>query len=234
MRDIARAVIPANAGKRLLGLLLPRICVLCSDRAAEPFNLCDGCIRDLPGMAGACRRCALPLPLPGPGLCARCAAAPPPFRRAVAAFRYVEPVDTLIQQLKYQGDLAVAPTLGRLLALRIAEAGTGGAECILPVPLHPRRLRARGFNQSLEIAKALAAGTGIPVKRYRVKRTRDTPVQSQTPGRSRAAAERARGVHRFAPARPIRSRCHRRRRGHHRGYRGGARPGHSCRRSRER
>ena len=182
MRDIARAVIPADAGKRLLGLLLPRVCVLCSDRAAEPFNLCDGCIGDLPGMNGACRRCALPLPAPGSGLCARCATDPPPFRRAVAAFRYVEPVDTLIQQLKYQGDLAVAPTLGRLLARRIADAGAGGPECILPVPLHPRRLRARGFNQSLEIAKPLAAGTGIPVKRYWVKRTRDTPVQSQIQG----------------------------------------------------
>ncbi len=165
--------------REVLALLLPRICVLCGDRAAEPFNLCTGCVLDLPRIAGACRRCGLPLPSSGLGICARCASAPPPFRRTLAAFRYADPLDTLIQQLKYQGDIAVAPTLGRLLAQRIAEEDPDGPECLLPVPLHPRRLRARGFNQSLEIAKAVGAGAGIPVKRYWVRRTRDTPVQSR-------------------------------------------------------
>ena len=204
MRGPARAVIPAKAGIHLLALLLPRICMLCGDRAVEPFNLCAGCIRDLPGMDEACRRCALPLPVPGPGTCVRCAIAPPPFRRAAAAFRYIEPVNTLIRQLKYQRDLAVAPTLGRLLTQRVAEAGAGAGagagdpECILPVPLHPRRLRTRGFNQSLEIAKAVALGAGIPVKQHWVKRTRDTAVQSQIQG-VHARAQNVRGAFTASP-----------------------------------
>lgn len=163
----------------LMARLLPRICLLCGDGAEEPYNLCTGCIRALPRIDAFCRRCALPLPAVDSEVCAQCVRAPPPFRRAVAAFRYVDPLDTLIQQLKYQRDLSVASTLGRLLAKRIAEAGAGDPECILPVPLHPRRLRARGFNQSLEIAIVLAAGTGIPVKRHWTKRTRNTLAQSQ-------------------------------------------------------
>ncbi len=163
-----------------LAFLLPCRCLLCGDRAQEPCNLCPGCIRALPRIEVHCRRCALPLPGSGRDTCARCIVAPPPFRRAVAAFRYVDPLDTLIQQLKYQRDLSVASALGHLLVQRLA----GGEEaqdiqCIVPVPLHNRRLRMRGFNQSLEVARTLAAGTGIPVKHLWVKRTRDTLVQSR-------------------------------------------------------
>ena len=166
----------------LLALLLPRICLLCGDGAEEPYNLCTGCIRTLPRIDVFCRRCALPLPAADSEVCAQCAGAPPPFRRATAAFRYVDPLDTLIRQLKYQRDLSVASTLGRLLAQRIAgETDADRPECILPVPLHVRRLRVRGFNQSLEIARTLAAGTGIPVKHHWVGRTRDTTVQSRAP-----------------------------------------------------
>ena len=165
----------------LVTLLFPRMCLLCGDRAEDPHNLCGGCIRDLPGIGNCCRRCALPMPVPGTDVCAQCASAPPPFRRAVAALRYVQPVDTLIRLLKFEGNLAVAPTLGWLLAHRVAEEEDASVpECILPVPLHPRRLRARGFNQSLEIARALGAATGVPVKRDWTTRTRDTPVQSRT------------------------------------------------------
>ena len=164
----------------LLALLVPRICLLCGGGAKEPFNLCAGCIRDLPRVDAFCKRCALPLPVPGPQTCTQCVSAPPPFRRAVAAFRYLEPLDTLIRQLKYQQDLSVAPTLGRLLSQRIAlEDHADRPECILPVPLHFRRLRTRGFNQSLEIAKTLAAGAEIPMKHLWVKRTRDTAIQSR-------------------------------------------------------
>ena len=164
----------------LLALLLPRICLLCGDGAEEPYNLCTGCIRALPRIEAFCRRCALPLSTADSEVCVQCVSAPLPFRHAVAAFRYVDPLDTLIQRLKYQRDLSVASTLGRLLAERIADSGdTEGPECILPVPLHTRRLRVRGFNQSLEVARTLASGTGIPVKPLWVGRARDTPVQSR-------------------------------------------------------
>ena len=167
----------------LLGLLLPRTCVLCGDGAEEPFNLCAGCIREMPRIDAFCRRCATPLPVAGPEVCAKCAIVAPPFRRAVAAFRYMDPVDTLIRQLKYQRDLSVAPTLGRLLSQHLATVGgVEDLQCILPVPLHIRRLRSRGFNQSLEIARTLSAEIGIPVKRHWVKRTRDTSVQSRVQG----------------------------------------------------
>lgn len=161
---------------KILAVLLPATCVLCGDRAIEPFNLCSGCLGDLPGMHAACRRCAIPLPYPD--TCAQCTMNPPVFRHAFAAFRYLDPINTLIQQLKFQRALAIAPTLGHLLRIRVKQAGVLDSECILPVPLHPRRLRQRGFNQSMEVARIVAAGTNIPLRPFWVRRNRDTPAQS--------------------------------------------------------
>lgn len=100
------------------------------------------------------------------------------FRHSLAAFRYLDPINTLIQQLKFQKSLTIAPTLGHLLHIRIKQAGVLDSECILPVPLHPRRLRQRGFNQSMEVARIVAAGTNIPLRPFWVRRNRDTPAQS--------------------------------------------------------
>lgn len=162
--------------RKMLTLLLPATCVLCGDRAIEPFNLCPGCLGDLPRMHAACSRCATPLPYPD--ICAQCTMSPPVFRYALAAFRYLDPLNTLIQQLKFQKVLIIAPTLGNLLRIRVEQAGVLDSECILPVPLHPRRLRQRGFNQSAEIAKIVASGTNIPIRPFWVRRNRDTPSQS--------------------------------------------------------
>ena len=210
----------------LVALLFPRMCLLCGDRAEDPHNLCGGCIRDLPEIGNCCRRCALPLPVRGTDVCAQCASAPPPFRRAVAALRYVQPVDTLIRQLKFEGNLAVAPTLGWLLAHRVAEEEDASApECIVPVPLHPRRLRARGFNQSLEIARALGAATGVPVKRDWTRRTRDTPGSVPDSERPRPGNQRSGRVFRLPPACTLPTRRNPGRCGHHRSDRLGAGPG---------
>ena len=161
---------------RVLSLLLPASCVLCGGRAMEHLNLCSECLDDLPRMHEACRRCATPLV--DSDICERCTTSPPAFHRTLAAFRYLEPVDTLIQQLKFHKALAIAPTLGHLLRIRVEQAGMLDPECILPVPLHPHRLRERGFNQSMEIARVIAAETNIPLRPLWVRRNRDTPAQS--------------------------------------------------------
>lgn len=118
--------------------------------------------------------------------CARCQQNPPHLRRTIAAFRYAYPLDGLIQRLKYQQQLALADWLGTALADKLAETradtrpntrAAPNVSALIPMPLHPRRLRERGFNQAVEIARPVARTLHIPLLLDAVQRYRDTPAQ---------------------------------------------------------
>lgn len=169
-------------------LILPPICCLCGDPATASINLCHGCRDDLPWNTRACRRCALPLPS-GAGhgeCCAQCLRRPPPFDTAVAAWRYASPVDFLITGLKYRSRLDYARLLGELLGASLrAKPRRSWPDCLIPVPLHRERLRERGFNQALELARPLARHLGLALDQARCRRTRATPHQTDLPARER-------------------------------------------------
>ena len=181
---------------RLLGLLLPCNCVLCG--ASGPDLLCAGCHDQFFG-APACRCpvCANPLPHPAPALpCGRCLSARPAFDATLAAADYALPVDRLVLQLKFAGQLALARLFAGLLADAIrraeADAGAGVARLarpalLCPVPLGLQRLSERGFNQALEIARPLGRQLGIAVHAGLALRVRDTQAQSSTPHGARQA-----------------------------------------------
>jgi ComF family protein len=98
----------------------------------------------------------------------------------------LNPLAVAVHRLKYGGRRAVAASLGTLLAERYPFP----REVVLvPVPLHPRRLRKRGFNQALLLARALAQSRGLPVAARAIRRVRDTRAQ---PGL--AAIERRRNL----------------------------------------
>jgi len=97
--------------------------------------------------------------------------------------RYAYPVNHLIQRLKFAQQLEIARTLAGLLAEAIDERGR--PECLVPVPMHRARLRARGFNQATEIARRLGAHTGIPVEHDICVRVAPTVPQSTLPARAR-------------------------------------------------
>ncbi len=90
------------------------------------------------------------------------------------AFDYRFPVDTLVQALKYRHRLALAGFFAKALA---AAGMPARADLILPMPLHPRRLGERGFNQAVEIARPLARKTNLRVELAGVRRVRDTLKQ---------------------------------------------------------
>ncbi len=136
--------------------------------------MCEPCLADLPWLPKArCPVCALP----GPGgtSCGHCLKEVPAFTRTQAVFSYGFPVDRLIQRLKYQENLVLAPLLGTLLAQHLQNELP---DIWLPMPLHARRLKERGFNQAVEIARELAARTGIPMQAGWATRVRDTPPQA--------------------------------------------------------
>lgn len=108
-------------------------------------------------------------------MCGHCLKDPPAFTHTHALFRYAFPVDRLIQQLKYQEKLSIAPLFGTLLAARRQGALP---DIWLPMPLHANRLKERGFNQTVEFTHTLATATQRPMQTAWATRERDTPSQA--------------------------------------------------------
>ena len=155
--------------------LLPRHCLLCLGPATG-IDLCAACRHALPRIENPCTSCGAPLP--AGSLCARCLKSPLSFHRVCIPYRYAGPVPMLIHALKFRHRLAAASVLGRLLAQSLKASNHALPQCLVPVPLHPRRQRERGFNQSLEIARPLSAHLGIPLAPRLARRIRATEAQT--------------------------------------------------------
>ncbi len=172
----------ANGLSALADLVYPPRCVACGRWGAW---LCPACqqaaIRLAPPWCARCGR-----PLAAPGLCRRC-------RQnvgALAAIRSVSPYQwplrEAIHALKYEGLRALASPLGAMLAACWQAANLPG-DLIVPVPLHPVRLRQRGYNQSTLLARECAQHSQVPWADGILRRVRDTPSQV---GLSRSARRR--------------------------------------------
>lgn len=169
--------------RRLLNRLLPPICLLCDNPLYHTEAICQPCQQDLPILPQHCPQCAQFLPTATPaGLkCGQCLTSPPDYAKTYALFPYASPIMQLIIRLKFQHQLPIARALGILMAERIHTewyVGKPLPDLILPIPLHARRLRERGFNQALEIAKPLSRRLKLPLDRHGVKRIRNTAAQS--------------------------------------------------------
>jgi len=162
---------------RLLRIALPLRCLLCGDRGSSGRDLCAGCARDLALNAPCCPRCALPLETPAP-LCGECVEREPPFAAAWAPFRYEHPLDLLEARFKFRGDLAAGRVLASLMIERASGIGPLRPNAIVPVPLHLSRLRERGYNQALELAKPLARAFDIRLEPDLLRRVRATAAQT--------------------------------------------------------
>lgn len=142
----------------LVGLFAPPACVACrAELARREHVLCAACRRALPWLAGErCARCGLP------GRCRWCPARGAAFDRAWAPVAHEGSARALVGALKFRGALPVAG----LMAAQIvggAPPGLFDDAALVPVPLHPARHRARGFDQAARLARAVGARTGRPV-----------------------------------------------------------------------
>lgn len=160
---------------KLLNAFVGARCALCA--APCDGELCRGCAASLPWIAKPCTGCALPLPDDATDLCADCLKTQPHFAWAWAAFRLAPPVQGLIHELKYSANLGVASMLGRLAAARLSKRPRPMPDALIPVPLYAARLRMRGYNQALELARALASVFSIAVLHDATERIRATADQ---------------------------------------------------------
>ena len=157
-----------SARRALLDLLFPPRCAGCGRRGAW---LCAACAARLAPLAPPwCARCGIPLAGPGATLCPRCRVEGPfALDHARAAYVFREPIRAAIHRFKYEGERGRAAHLAALTAAAPGAAdlhrpGVAGRDAlIVPVPLDPARRRARGYNQSEELARELAALWGRPL-----------------------------------------------------------------------
>lgn len=171
---------------RLGRALLPPACVACGGEGADGLDLCTDCRAALPWNTHACRRCALPLAGTGTQReCGLCQLAPPPLARVHCAWHYAFPLDRLVPRLKFHGDLAAGEVLAALAAWSLDPDARPTA--LVPVPLHPARLRQRGYDQALEIARAFARHGGPPVRADALRRVRATAAQTTLDAAARRA-----------------------------------------------
>lgn len=163
-----------------IGKLLTQDCLLCT-AASEDNIVCRSCASDLPQLQNpCCPRCALPTP--NGEICGRCLTKPPHYEATLAAYRYDFPLDKLVQSFKYGHRLALGAYFGQQLAALTANLV---ADVIIPLPLHPQRLRERGFNQALELARPVGTVLKLPIDAAHCSRTRNTPAQANLPWRER-------------------------------------------------
>ena len=177
-----------EAARELLDLFLPPACPLCS-RLLPPGPgtvFCPVCREEIPPLpVPCCSRCALPFATAGghEHLCAGCLGEKDPaFSRVQAAGLYHGLLRTAVQRFKYSGTVHLDHALGALLASRL---DPGPAQLLVPVPLHPTRLRQRSYNQSLLLARCLGRRFDLPVAANLLQRTRATPSQLGLPARVR-------------------------------------------------
>ena len=176
-----------SAAGRLADLLWPRTCAVgdcgrASDRPGR--HLCSRCLAVLPfhAAAGCCRICGAEVAadVRHDFTCEACTAYPPVFARACSALRYEEPADQLLQDFKYRGETWLLQDLADLLegAVR-AKLDFAETDVVVPIPLHPHRLRERGFNQSALLAAELARRLDRRFDGRSLVRVQDTPHQAR-------------------------------------------------------
>lgn len=159
-------------GRYVLDLIFPPRCIVCSHLGTW---LCAECSSDLPYIAGTvCCRCGIPLQQGH--LCARCERDPLSLERIHSVFLFQGPLRVAVHRLKYRNGRAVAGPLGRLMAEWWEEQQIP-VDVIVPVPLHPRRLRERGYNQATLLAQVLGRRMERPVRAKAVERVRHTRSQ---------------------------------------------------------
>ena len=165
-----------GGGAVALDWLFPAACLLCAARGA---SLCAACREEaVAAMRHCCPRCAIPLPgRSGSSLCGRCLRRAPAYDRTMAAVAYTEPFAQLIRAFKYGAALAHAPVFADLLHAGVADHPPR-IDLVVPMPLSRERIAARGFNQSVEIGRMLAARLDRPLDTGSVLRIRDTPPQA--------------------------------------------------------
>jgi len=168
--------------QQCINCLFPYQCCICHSMNCHDIAVCPECIPLLQYTQAQCQYCALPLPN-SRSVCAQCLRKPPLHNHLITLGYYQNELKKLITGFKFQQKLYAGKLLAQLLSAKLARQEK--PECLLPVPLHRKRLRQRGFNQSIEIAKVIKSQLNIPIDCHSIKRINNTQPQSELPPQER-------------------------------------------------
>jgi ComF family protein len=189
-----------NAAQQMLDIVYPPSCIACLAAVQQSAALCTACWSAMPFIERPfCERLGTPFTHDlGPGLISPEAIANPPvYGRARAVARFEDgPARQLVHRLKYGDRAELAAPMGRWMTRAGAEL-LFGADLLIPVPLHRRRLFQRRFNQAAVLAQTISGLSGVPTDPLVLRRVRPTPPQV---GLSRAQrADNVQGAFRVSP-----------------------------------
>lgn len=157
--------------------LLPPSCQLCGAPAIDD-ELCPHCASEARVIVSACPLCALPND--DGSVCSNCSSAPPVWQAAYSCLVYDGSVQQLLVKWKYQRQHSTArllcETLGGWLALQ--QQRHIEATAIIPIPMHPKKLRSRGFNSAYHLALTVSKTLNLPLLDKALIRTRHTHAQA--------------------------------------------------------
>lgn len=162
--------------------LVSRHCLLCLSPTNSKYLLCSPCEQDLSRNTKYCIVCALPFSgsqtTKHALTCGKCQTKPPHYATSVIPYLYAPPIKQLISQLKFHGNLTYAPLLAHTFIQSINHRKNTLPDCIIPIPLHKTRLRERGFNQAIELARIISKQLNIKLDYSLCHRKKPTPFQS--------------------------------------------------------
>jgi ComF family protein len=156
----------------LTTLIFKQNCLLCTAPTHTNLSLCAACIADFPPATWPC--CPTFGISTSGEVCGKCMKQPPHFDETHALFTYTYPADAIIQHYKYRNALYLSATFAELLIHKLQT----DIDLIITMPLHDERVKERGFNQSLEIAKIIARRTHRTVDSIGCYRVKNTPPQA--------------------------------------------------------
>ena len=146
----------------------------------------------LPWLPQGCHQCAMPLEITLAGVavhCGACLSIPPHYHNTLAPFYYANPVKSVIRTFKFGHSFYCAPFLREALMLTITKHYQNQPlpQVLMPIPLHSKRLRQRGFNQALEIGKQIGRKLNIPIDTKSCQRLKNNSPQSMLDSKTRRA-----------------------------------------------
>lgn len=163
--------------EKILNFLLPFTCVSCHTRSDRQQDLCQKCFLQLPYYQNGCISCGNLLTEKNLR-CGQCLTNPPIVTNTHILFHYQPPITQWIIQLKFYRKLLYARLLGELFAHYLQTQYTQFPNLIIPIPLHLKRIKERGHNQVIEIARPIAKIMQLPILLKSAKRNKYTAPQT--------------------------------------------------------
>ena len=167
--------------KTALNWLLPRRCLICNSTKLDTLNsVCRLCYENLPHRFNNCARCGMPY-ASSQNHCGKCIKQPPPYDVCFCAFEYKDSISHLIRACKYHDQPELALKLANLFVREAKDNALTMPDLFIPVPMHIKKLRQRGFNQSILLTQAISKKLEIPYSNKIVIKNKTTPAQANLP-----------------------------------------------------